>query len=422
MDNAEEPKYTPEPQSKGVWEKFRAKLRKGEHSSLAGKKNEPPRITTVPQQAIVEAQRVKEIKDSLVEETTPKPTWADKEVALSSINLRELPINWQALSNLGKAINEIKDDRFERKDLIDIKPPAETYSALSMVASVVANKRNPKIPIILPTQVEIKTMKPWLTKVERFIGRFSENWARKFDGYIEKKGAQVVSDVGTRIINLTEVFRDVENPREQFLREVTLMYQNLQRKETEEGFWGEENEVIVEDKIYNLLHALIEFKINHEWPDNTPRWLNNHDFPLMLRLLPKLNMPPDSLDEGKASIAGAEMMKGFEVFLRQQGVKKIGSAPAPREVDLFNPSSWMRGLAETFAHEKLERVKNGLPNMLTQAYHVLPSDGPELAEKIYDVAENICVLKAQGRTAEEIASHIFERVSKYLLQNHSHYR
>jgi hypothetical protein len=37
----------------------------------------------------------------------------------------------------------------------------------------------------------------------------------------------------------------------------------------------------------------------------------------------------------------------------------------------------------------------------------LPESGPQLANAIYEMAENICVLNAQGVLPEEIARHAF---------------
>ena len=100
-------------------------------------------------------------------------------------------------------------------------------------------------------------------------------------------------------------------------------------------------------------------------------------------------------------------MKGVEEFLKNQGIRGVSSAPLPREVDLFDPFSWTRGLAETFAPERLARIEAALPQMLSQAFEALPQNGPQFTNKVYQIAENICVLKAQGKTPEEIARHIF---------------
>lgn len=411
MDGSEQPKPIPqESKNGGLWGRFKSRFRKTEIDTKATAEKPTFTPTIDPsEQAKTDRLRIEELKE-FIDESKPTPKWSEKEVKIDSINLRELPVNWQALINLGKAINEIKDDDIEREDLTDIKPPASIYPALPMVASVIANKRNPEIPVVLPTQEEVKAMKPYLATVEKFIGRFSENMARKFGGYIERKGAQIVVDIANQVTKFPDVARTIENPQQQFLKETTLLYQNLRRSETEEGFWGETNEVKVEQKISRLLRALNEFRFNNSRPDYTPRWLNSRDFPLLLKLLPRLNIPSQWTSEdniSKASIAGAELMSGLETFLKQQGIKGIGPAPSPREFNLLDPDSWGRGFAELFAAEKLERVKKGLPNALTQAYQALPQNGPQMADKIYDIAENVCILKVQGHSPDEIAGNIF---------------
>lgn len=398
MDNAEQPKPVPEEDRKGVWERFRSKFRRESQNPIINSEH-------TQRQAQAAQERIGELQDFFADEATPQPKWADKEVSLNAIDLRELPIGWQSLTNLGRAINEMKDDPFERRDLADIKPTPDVYPALPMVASVIANKRNPAIPVVLPSQAEVKSMKPWLNTVERFIGRFSQNWARKFGGYVERRGQQVVVDVGSRISTIAEQVRTIESPRQQFITEVTNLYNHLARPEYEMvgDFFGEHRgEVKIEEKVHNLLLGLRYVR------DGGKHQLYTKDqYPLLNTVLPIIKFPPDTLNDDQASVAGAELMEGIHIFLKQQGITHLMPIPRAQEVNLFDPGSWMRGIAETFFGEKLERVKRGLPNVLTQAHGVLPLSGPQLSDKIYGVAENISILKAQGRTADEIAHHVF---------------
>lgn len=400
MDNVEQPKPAPEEGRKGAWERFRSKFRRENPNSIINSENTQRRTQA-------DQERIGELQDFFADEATPQPRWADKEVSLNSINLRELPIGWQSLTNLGRAINEMKDDPFERRDLADIKLPPDVYPALPMVASVIANKRNPAIPVVLPTQTEVKAMKPWLNTVERFIGRFSQNWARKFGGYIESRGHQVVVDVGSRIGAIAEQVRTIESPRQQFITETTNLYNHLARPEYEMvgDFFGEHREEVkIEDKVHNLLLGLRYMR------DGGKHQLYTRDqYPLLNTVLPIIKFPPDTLDDDQASVAGAELMEGIHIFLKQQGVTHLMPAPKAQEVNLFDLGSWMRGIAETFFGEKLERIKRGLPNVLTQVYGVLPSSGPQLSDKIYGIAENICVLTVQGQATEKIARHLFVR-------------
>lgn len=409
MDNVEQPNPNlKEVGSTGFLERLRKRIKRSKPETVnSDKETLPASNPIITDKAASDLQRIEEIERSL-EALTPKPDWAEKDVDIRSINVHELPINWQALNNLGRAINQLKDAPFEIKDLSDIKPPSAVYPALPMVASVIAHKRNPEISVALPTQADVKAMKPWLTIVERFIGRLSENWARRFGSYVERRGQQVVMDVGSQISNIAEKVKLIKDPKQQFLRELTSLYKQLTKTEyqTSHEFFGEEfqEKVSIEEKIKYLIMDLRYIR------DGGNHALYTKDqYPLFTTICPIIKFPPDSLDENTASIAGAELMEGIETFLKQQGISGITPAPKAREVNLFDPDSWSRGLAEWFASEKLERVKAGLPNILTQAYHVLPSNGPQLIKKVYDIAENICILKAQGISPEEIARHIFTK-------------
>lgn len=347
------------------------------------------------------------VQDSSAGEgAAPESKLADRKVSLDSINLQLLPIGWPSLTNLCRAINKMKDDPFVGVDLAAIKPPPDVYPALPMVASVIAHKRDPRIPVVLPTQAEVKAIKPWLATVEKFIGRFSQNWAKKFEGYVERKGQQVVVDVGSLISNIADQVRMIENPRQQFLTELTNLYNHLAKPEykTVEDFFGDHQEQVkIEEKIRYLLLGL---RYIREGGDH--ELYTREQYPLLTTVLPIIKFPPDTLiDDDRASVAGAELMEGIHAFLKQQNVTGLMSVPTAQPVDISDPGSWIRGLAETFSADKLERVKSELPYVLTQAYGVLPLSGPQLADKIYSVAEGICILKARGKSVEEIAKHIF---------------
>lgn len=400
--DAEPKEIVPEGRGGETREGFGAGYRKEESQSspgISGKNKQP--------QPPFEAQKIEELKSLLTREAHQKPKWANEEVGLDSINIYNLPIGWKALAKLGRVINGMKDDPFDSSDLSDIKPPPNVYSALPMVASVIANRRNSDIPVVLPTQAEVKAMKPWLATIERFIGRFSQNWARKFEGYVEKKGQQVVLDIGSRISNVAEQVEGIKSPRQQFIKELTNLYNYLAKPQYEEvlGFSGYHNkEVEIEEKIWVLLSALryIRGGGNH-------LFYTRDKYPLLTTILPIIKFPPDSLPDDQVTLAGAEIMEAINIFLRQQGVTRLMAVPKAREVNLLDVASWMRGIAETFFSGKLEKVKGDLPNVLTQVHDILPANGPQLSGKIYTIAKNICVLRAQGQTPEEIARHVFMR-------------
>lgn len=359
------------------------------------------------------------------------PAWQSKNVEINSINLRALPVDWNELMTVGRIINKLQGSRVAPQDLSNLKPHPDLYFGLPMIASVVANRKNPEIPIQLPTEENIRRAKSELLRSAytwaAVIGHFSPGLAERLRGYIGKRvtegrreGETLVVDAGEKIADIADEFASIKNPRAQFLNELTHVYKNLQKHETrmEEGFFGSEEVVFhIEGKIFSFLGNLKRIKSNPHIadPERVPselRWLNNSDLPMLLKLFPKLGIPPDSMNTEKReqlAIAGAELMEGLEMFLKQQGVADVGRAPAPREFDIFDANSWMRGLAELFAPEKLEQVKNTLPEILFHTMNSLPTSGSNFAEQIYEKAENICVLDAQGHSPEELAQNIFSK-------------
>lgn len=392
----------PDGERESVWRRITSRLRKSEAKA-------PSEIVHPPSEQTVSGEEDESVLKILQERFFRPPDqaeWTKQQVDIDSINLRNLPIGWQALTRLGGAINELKDDQFDRNDLVDIKPSRAVYPVLPMVASVVANRRNPEIPMILPTADEVKAMKPWLDTVEKFIGRFSENWARRFGHYIERKGQQAVMDIGNRIADAADQIQEVENPRQQFVEELTLLYNRLALPEyrvVHGVFEDWEEPVKIEDKVTDMIVDLQYVKQGHH------HVYGEAEFPLLTRLLPITQLPPYGMQAGLAGFVGSELMDGTHTFLQSEGKRNLYPVPEPQEFNLFDFDSWIRGFAESFYPEKLERVKRQFPNVLSLAHQGLPENGPKLSEKIFDIAENICVLNAQGHTPDELAEHIFKR-------------
>lgn len=357
----------------------------------------------------IKRERPKNIPHPISERVMPPPLpqmrprkWSDKSVSIDSINLRSLPINWNALTNLGKSLNRLADNRVSREDIANLKPPTDVYFGIPMVASVIAHQRNKEIPIQLPSKEQIGKMKWYVNELYEYLNYFSERIAEKFRRYVEREGERTVLKAGLKVADVANLIGAIENPRQQMLHEVAMLYRNFQQPQISEGIlW--DDEVPIEDKIYNFLNALKHVK-------HDPQIFNAvayRNYPILLQLLPKLNLPSDEFDAWSASIAGAELMEGLEMFLRRRGMPDIQPAPQPQEFDLFDLTSWPRAMAEAFSGEKLQRVKRDLPDILEQALTALPENGPQLANQIYAVAENVCVLHAQGTSDGELAHNIF---------------
>ncbi|MBI3573756.1 hypothetical protein HY090_01780 [Candidatus Kaiserbacteria bacterium] len=340
------------------------------------------------------------------------PAWAQKDIALESLDIHHLPINWETLGPLGRRVRNLghvlTNGRYRGMDLTALKPPEGVQAFLPMLASIVANKRNPEILPEFPTQEQIKTAQPWLKNLERFLGRFSEKAAIGLGKYAERNGERILQDIAEKITGFADYIGTIENPKAELLKELTDVYRHLQARQFRQGDWGRE-EVPIEDKIASFMRDL-QWLQRHPEADADPEyWLNNGNFPILIKALKKLNMPM-RFDPEMVGIAGAEFMEGVGTFLRRQGVSGIGPAPRPREFDLFDISTWTRGFAEWFQWEKLQTVKEELPSVLSLLYETLPESGPRLKDSIYDIAENICILRKKGHSVGDIAHHMFPGV------------
>lgn len=348
-------------------------------------------------------------------------------IPLESINLQNLPLGWAALKKLGPAINYIKDSQIENTDLSAIKPPQEVYFALPMVASVIANKNDPNIPVVLPNKTEIKKMQPWLEILGRFIGRFSENLSGKFGRFIEQKGGKIVLETGEKIYKVSERIGTIKNPKKQFTIELANLYRYITEPQflTYKGFWGEE--VIEEIPMDNRIREIVQYfrnvvdyssgyfdillgdqSINPREKDRTSHRVN---YPILSILIYDIiNPKPEQMPglENIVAIAAPEFLHGIEKFLRQQNISDIRPAPNALEFDFFNLDTWVRALAELFGYERLERVKNSLPEVLSLVHEILPKSGSEFSQKLYEIAENICLLKKQGMNSTQIAQNVFK--------------
>lgn len=379
-----------------------------------------PNLLVQPKGDYVNTQREKDIAGELhnlgAAGEPPQPT-----IPLEAINLyHELPINWDAITNLGLVANRLKETPVTKTDISRLKPPEAAYRGIPMVASVVAHAAESTIPLTLPTDADVRAIKPWLNDVSRVIGLFSEGLQNKFHRYIERRGGEIVTEVGLKIHDVAQIFAGIEHPQEQFRDEIYRLYANLQLPQHKPddsffaGFFGEEFvEVTPEEKIGDLLHAM-RFYRNRGNLSDREGWFQNKNFPLLTKILPLIKFPPDSFDIETASVAGAEMMQGIEFFLRHEGFRNVQPAPGATEYDLldllsFNADAWKRTLAEWFKPGQLEEVRQKLPDILHYGKEALPKSGPQFAQKVYGLAKNIVFSKEQGRSDSEMAMHIFAR-------------
>ncbi|MDO8523846.1 MAG: hypothetical protein Q7R74_01305, partial [bacterium] len=251
----------------------------------------------------------------------------------------------------------------------------------------------------------------WIETLQRFLSRFSERAARGLGNYAEREGERIIEDLGQKITGFADFVGTIENPKAELLKELRLMYAHLQ----------EGDKTSIEEKVEQFFQELQWAQKHPEAYNDTSQFLNNRDFPVLLKGLSKLNVPLASLDPYLAGVAGAEIMQGVETFLRQQGIAGIKPAPQPSEFDFFDPLTWDRGILETFnslgvslglTEDKFEQVRENLPAMLSSAHEALPTSGKELKDKIYTIAENICALHKNGHSATDIVQSMFPGIGR----------
>lgn len=331
------------------------------------------------------------------------PVWAQKEVAPESVDIHSLPLNWESLEELGMAISRLTGTRI---DLTALKPPSDVRAFLPAVASVIANRRNPEIPVEMPTWDQLQEIKPFLATLHRWVGFFSAEAAQGLEKYAERTAKRQIQSAAEKAIDVIEFIGSIKNPKLEFLWEMTVLYGHLHARQ---NYQNSSEEVPIEEKFASFIVDLRWAQKHPETYKDTSYWLNTRDFPLLLKIPEKFGISLGSKSADDMGVAGSEFMQGLEKFLRQKGVTDLGRAPQPHQ-------STKRMLAEQFASEDLNRVRH-LPDVLSQIYEALPTSGEELKNKIYEIIENICVLHQRGHSSGEIVKHMFPGMRTLRMQS-----
>lgn len=296
---------------------------------------------------------------------------------------RQLPLDWAALTELGIELNNLRDEPFSGTDLAEIIPPKEARVAIVMVASIVANRHNRKIPIILPTKEDVQKINPWLISVEKFLGRLSPFWMKTFGEHLERMGSEGVAEKANALMQFADFFRKFPAMRHQFLSEIAVLYTVIAKH-------GSRPESRIESLLQSLMHGdTVEF--------------NSAKFPLLFALRKQFQFDIDQ----DLCIAAAELLEGIHCFLLEKGIDNIPDPPPATGFDPFELGSWFRLAAEVLYSQRLEKVKARLPHLLTLVMRVLPEDGVAFSDSCYEFAETITSLGQQGMPPHEIVRRVF---------------
>lgn len=384
---------TQSPENPSFWKKFRNRI--GLH-----KVEKPPKFH--PSKVVLDLPII----------TTATARLYDREVDPSQLSVYKLPLEWSAFKKLGSEINKVKDpdDQVSPIDIASLKPSENAYVFLvflPMVASVIAHRKNPDYPIQTPTDAQIKNLMPWLNRASKILDKFTPTLGSRFDRYIERRGAGAVVDIGNKLYETASAIGEIANPRDQFFSDISNMYLELATPEiTRETGFFETYETVrpIEDKIEETLTTMSYVRMGYRRHDAQ---MFAQKYPLLAKIAPIAKFPPDTMDIGRVSIAGAEMMQGIRRYLTDNGIKNVLPTPKPKEFDLFDLDTYMRWFAEWFAEKKLHRVRHHLPTILNASRKCLPENGPQLANAIIQRAEDVVVLNNQGIPNKQIVDHLF---------------
>lgn len=310
----------------------------------------------------------------------PLENTATEAISIESIRLRSIiPLNWSAVYALIGS-----EETFSA-----LKPPAAAYPFIHALASVVAHAHDERIAVSQVSVADVKLARPWMGTVSSLINRFSIRLARRFDGAIQNMGVQTVEAIGARIYEVAHVAESIDDPRTEFLSELKQMLLKLE---------SDYPDISIEDKIGYVIAGVTDVATRG---DSLNQWFNKKDYPLLSAFSPLIQGALKPYDPEDVKLVGAELVQGLDVFLRHEGIQ-LGDS----EHYKASPSV-ERAIAQFFTPDKLEVLKRKIPSVLRLMKEALPQNGPQFADSIYTVAQNIVALHGQGLPDKEMAEALF---------------
>ncbi len=346
-------------------------------------------------------------------------------VNLEDISIYRLPIDLLAVKRLGLLINNIKDTPLDKFEFDQYEPHESVYGGIVPVASIFAHQFYPEIPEMLLTDAEIEPMRPHLGKAASLVGRFWSGGEFRLRRFMEKRAESMVREaadnIAHRAVKPLLLLGEVPNPRASFVKEVADVYRDITEIEMQNIGWIDNYWVPkpIEVQVYEFMQLLPNIRDSWAITEWRGRNIGRETHPLLARIMEGLRLPNEEMEAEfwYSSVAGAEMMSGIKQFLETSGERNLPEAPAPTPaIDLENPDTWtldpntiIRTWGEWKYADKIKRVKDHLPDALTQARDILPENGPELRDAVRDLAVKVLILSKQGATNAEIAAALFAK-------------
>lgn len=259
-----------------------------------------------------------------------------------------------------------------------------------MVASIVAHHGNSEVDIIQPDAELARSVSGLGRAAYGLASRFSPRAAKFAEQKLEGVARAKIESEAHKIIALKELMAGMPNPRGQFIRELTGIYDHVMRDPQSSDV--EDNLALLMEAMKDLRNRITERPLIH-------RWFNIQDYPLLANLWLQFRLPVPYLGDHQYT-ATPDIMKGISQFIHE---KKRFSVGPPLSAD----KGLLRQGAEMFAGDTLRAVPGKIGFILNKIYDVLPESGVEFARNIQLVSENIVRSKMQGVDDRQIAEEVF---------------
>lgn len=305
---------------------------------------------------------------------------AEESVSLGSLSLREsINLEWNTAQKLAAPFRE------------RVATGAYWYGAYTpAVAEAVTHIHEPETQFIGPTAEQIKKNHLGLRMASKVLGLFSDSWGNRFDRYIEQRARQKIVRVARRVTAVVDTIGGIQQPKAQFVHEVSALYQRLQHANAEDVKSDIPKSKGQFDKTVMGLVIRVD-RLFSQGERTRGHWFNGKDFPLLAGLAATAGSPHTITSKHINGLLAAspEVMRGMEHFLYKHGAVVQSAEFAPYR-------SVTRRLMQRFRPERLERVPHDVEAALTSMYTVLPENGEKFAQSIYGLCKKITEAARHG--------------------------
>lgn len=337
-------------------------------------------------------------------ETAPPETYPDMErpEAVPAQNARphEAPNRPAAEADESDPARDIGKIRQSVQTALDRHAPVLPAAASSLANRLVDRPGSDSLRLRTVTADEIKQQKPWLGTVSRLIGFFSSGLARRFDGYIARKGQERIDRAAQKIATYVNVIGTYEAPREQFMAEIATMRDFIAHGGLDgKGPGGP----TPESRLAYIVDGVTDS--GKKWRGKVSvgamYWLEQNCPMIRSSLSVFMNPMRSALVQsyrGKVQIVPAEILAGLDHFL--------GRKPsAPTSPDAAEQSLG-RFVGERFRGGLIHAVPTMVTDRLRQVYQMLPDNGPDFKQRVITVAN-------QTATADNPRAQVLNMFDEY---------